>query len=269
MTLIKKALRKGFNTPVLNNWVLNNVYIALKLDPWLNSVVNPYVLSYAPDPNKSLQEIAGYSDTPEINEVIAKIRHYVQRAKKEYLKPGAAVLDLGCGPGMYLQDFTDLPSGEGVGYQIHGVDISQHMIDFAQREYPNGTFYTGNLIEVDFGTKSFDFISSHGMLEFITRSDVPKMFRKVHQLLKPGGIFLMSYPHATSWADTMYSDLKYFSYSPDLVNKLNEPLFNILTHEHVLHERYVGKYDQHPIVPQNSQYTRTCRNSSIFIAQKQ
>ena len=261
ITLLKKVLRKGFNTPLLNNWLLNNVYIALRLDPWLNSVVNPYVLSYAPDPSKSLQEIAGYSDTPEINEVIAKIRDYVRNTRQEHVQPGGSVLDLGCGPGMYLQDFTD-------GYGIHGVDISQHMIDFAQREYPDGTFFTGNLVEVDFGARQFDIITSHGMLEFITRSDVPKMFRKVHQLLKPGGIFLMSYPHACSWEDTMYSDIKYFSYSPVLVDKLLNPYFEKLTHEHVLYETYVGKYDKNPIRPENSQYTRTCRNSSIYIGQK-
>lgn len=261
VTLLKRILRKGFNTPLLNNWVLNNVYIALKLDPWLNTVVNPYVLGYAPDPNKSLQEVAGYSDTPEINEVIAKIRGYVQRTIREHLKPGASVMDFGCGPGMYLQDFKD-------GYEIAGADISQHMIDFAQGEYPNGTFFTGNLIEMDFEGRTFDLVSSHGMLEFITRTDIPKMFKKAHELLKPGGIFIMSYPHSTSWVETMNNDLKYFSYSPDLVAKLNAPYFETLTHEHVLLETYVGNYDKNPIRPENSQYTRTCRNSSIFIARK-
>lgn len=261
-TIAKKALAKAYNTPLLNNVVLNNIFIALRLDPWLNSIINPYVLSYAPDPTKSLQEISGYSDTPEINEVIARIRSYIVDVKRTHLPPNASVLDIGCGPGMYLQDFK-----EG-NYQIHGVDISHHMIEFAQQQYPNGTFYTGNVVDVDFGGKTFDFISSHGMLEFITRSKLPALFRKINNLLKPGGIFLVSYPHAISWEDTAYPDLKYFCYSPALLQKLLAPHLTTLTHEHVLRQTFVGNYDQNPEKPANSQYTRTCRNSSIYIGQK-
>ena len=48
------------------------------------------------------------------------------------LKPGAAVLDVGCGPGRHSHELARR------GYQVMGIDISQSFIDIAQASAPEG-----------------------------------------------------------------------------------------------------------------------------------
>lgn len=77
------------------------------------------------------------------------------------VEPGAAILDLGCGPGLYAQPLADR------GFAVTGVDFNAASVDYARaraagtvryvladytRDMPEGPFDLVILIYLDFGT---------------------------------------------------------------------------------------------------------------------
>lgn len=78
----------------------------------------------------------------------AMVKHYG-------LKPGASILDVGCGKGYLLYEFTQvLP-----GVKVAGLDISRYAIDNAKEEVK--PFLTeGSAVSLPYADKSFDFVVS-------------------------------------------------------------------------------------------------------------
>lgn len=99
----------------------------------------------------------------------------------------ASVLDLGAGTGLELiplvQRFPDI--------RITAADISEDMLDqlrarpFADRI----TFLSGDFFETAFGT-GYDAMISTSALHHFTPEDKVRLYRKVYDALRPGGLFL-------------------------------------------------------------------------------
>lgn len=81
----------------------------------------------------------------------------VAQAMVDYyqLKPGDRVLDIGCGKGFLLYDFTQvLP-----GLEVYGIDISSYAIKNAKTEVKN-QLQMGNAKKLPFEDDSFDLVIS-------------------------------------------------------------------------------------------------------------
>lgn len=104
------------------------------------------------------------------------------------LPPGAAVLDLGCGPGLYAQRLADR------GFEVTGVDLNVASIEYARGralgavqyvlgdytvEMPEGLFDLIVIIYLDFGTHLPHV--QHRLLDM------------VRSRLRPGGRFIFDY----------------------------------------------------------------------------
>jgi 23S rRNA (guanine745-N1)-methyltransferase len=99
------------------------------------------------------------------------------------LRPGAAVLDVGCGEGYYLGSLAQAP-----GVQAHGVDLSTAAADLAARRYPQGTWIVANADRfLPWAEGAFDLILS------IDARLSPSEMRRV---LKPEGRLLVAVPGA-------------------------------------------------------------------------
>ena len=257
MRHLKRALRILLNA-LFNNVILNNIVIFLGMERLMKRFNNPYVAFTIPK-GKSLQEIAGYSNRPEINEVLGKIHDQLRSIAKQYYPEGGKVLDVGCGPGLYLKEFNS-------SYATAGIDISQEMVSLARKECPYCNFFVGDFIRYEMNEK-FDIIYSIGVLIYFCRSDLDKLFQKVRDLLNPGGIFYLSYPHAISYWDTLYPDLSYMQYSPSLVSSIAGRYLKIIEHCHGFDGREVKKYDKQPYKSLNPEVKRTYKNSYQLVAQ--
>lgn len=110
--------------------------------------------------------------------------------KKYNIIENADILELGCGTGKHANIFANM------GYNVHGVDMSQSMIDIANKNIDNKQkhklqFEVGDVRNVNI-EKKFDVIISlfHVVSYQITNEDLVAMFKTVSKHLKSGGLFI-------------------------------------------------------------------------------
>lgn len=71
------------------------------------------------------------------------------------IKPGDKILDIGCGKGFLLYDFTQVVPG----VEVHGIDISDYAIEHAKPEVKD-SIQKGSAAKLPFADHSFDLIVS-------------------------------------------------------------------------------------------------------------
>ncbi len=117
----------------------------------------------------------------------AKLAHI---CRKLMLKPGEKFLDIGCGWGALV-----IHAAQHYGVQAHGITLSKHQLAVARERIAQAGLQDWVTVELrDYrdlnGEGTYDKVSSVGMFEHIGLNNLPVYFSKVHQLLKPGGLFL-------------------------------------------------------------------------------
>jgi SAM-dependent methyltransferase len=127
-----------------------------------------------------------YSDKDYLKESL-----FVQNLiRKHQIIKNADILELGCGTGKHANIFADM------GYNIHGIDMSQSMIDIANKNIDlkhkdKIHFQVGDVRSVSI-EKKFDVVLSlfHVVSYQVTNDDIDAMFNTVAKHLKPGGLFI-------------------------------------------------------------------------------
>jgi len=108
------------------------------------------------------------------------------------LPEGAAVLDLGCGAGV--------PVAQRLAqrFVVTGVDISAEQIRLARERVPIAKFIKADMtgLELPYGT--FDAVVALYSIIHVPREEHGALLRRIRRWLKPGGIFLATWP-LTEW----------------------------------------------------------------------
>lgn len=152
----------------------------------------------------------------------------------EKLNDDAAVLDLGCGPGIisrYLKSQREL-------LQITGMDIAPNMIELAKQHIPDGAFLTGDCRMPDFPGDTFDAVIAGFLLPYFDEAETQAFFHQTAKILKPGGLFYASYvPGKTDESGFKSSNFGrvYFHYHERdfLANELQKSGFSVLSESEV------------------------------------
>ena len=98
------------------------------------------------------------------------------------------VLDLGCGPGLYVKQFAK------TGAKVTGIDLSDRSINYANENiksaYKNTEFLKINYLEINF-KESFD-IATLIFYDFcaLSTNDQKRLLSKIHDSLKDDGVFI-------------------------------------------------------------------------------
>jgi SAM-dependent methyltransferase len=118
---------------------------------------------------------------------------YAVRLIKAQTPKAKSILELGCGTGAYAKQFA------GMGFDVHGVDISEVMIECAREEsvaarepYKNNlSFHLGDIRSIRL-EKRFDAVVSlfHVISYQPTDYDLLSSFETARLHMEPGGIFL-------------------------------------------------------------------------------
>lgn len=108
----------------------------------------------------------------------------------EYLKlpEDSKLLDLGCGPGLYSENFF------GQGFSVTGIDFSQSSIDYAKEQAEEFNYRIKYLcqdyLEMDY-KEEFDVITLiYGDLCVLSHEDRSLLLQKVKKALKPRGYLI-------------------------------------------------------------------------------
>lgn len=101
------------------------------------------------------------------------------------LGPGARVLDLGCGPGLYAAALARR------GVAVHGVDVSRRSLayarDVAERESLPLTFTHGSYLDVDLGAGYDAALLIYEDLCALSPAQRAVVLARAHDALRPGG----------------------------------------------------------------------------------
>jgi len=100
-------------------------------------------------------------------------------------QPAERILDVGCGPGFYVQELLDEVGPAG---SIVGVDASADMLAVAGRRcegWANVDFRQADATDLPVGEAEFDAALSVQVLEYV--DDATRALRELHRALKPGG----------------------------------------------------------------------------------
>ena len=126
----------------------------------------------------------------------------VARAMVEHygLKPGDRILDVGCGKGFLLYDFTKVVPG----LELHGIDISEYAIENSKQEIKD-RLRVGNATTLPFPDNYFDFVYSITTLHNLHSYDLDKALREIERVGKKNKyVCVESYRNEEEKANLLY-----------------------------------------------------------------
>ncbi|MDH7514570.1 MAG: methyltransferase domain-containing protein [Bacteroidota bacterium] len=103
------------------------------------------------------------------------------------VKPGARVLDIGCGTGHYTAIF------QAMGYDALGIDISRTAVERARELHPESRFAVEDATRLPFPKASFDLIFSLGVSVMSTPdlTSIHAYIRHLMEFVAPGGSLIL------------------------------------------------------------------------------
>lgn len=131
-------------------------------------------------------------------------RPIAERMAAHYgLEPGMRVLDVGCGKGFLLYEFTQVVPG----LEVAGIDISAYGIENAKPEV-RSSLIVGDAKKLPFDDKSFDFVLSLGTLHNFSLENLWSAVSEIERVGR-GGKYIMveSYRNQREKANLLYWQL--------------------------------------------------------------
>ncbi len=169
----------------------------------------------------------GYDDYLDLRE--AWIKTFSRRLKiiSTYKNKGR-ILDIGCGPGFFLEAATKM------GYSdLWGIDPSDYIVDVARKKFGKNILQ-GTIESNELEPDSFDLLTAFDVFEHIYR---PVDFvNRAHELLKDDGILAFTTPNPKSalarifgrqWVSFKMPE-HVFYWAPDTARKVLDEKFEIL-----------------------------------------
>ena len=116
------------------------------------------------------------------------------------IKPGDKILDVGCGKGFLLYDFTLVVPG----VEIYGIDISQYAIDNAKEEVRD-RLTVGNATKLPWPDQHFDLVYSLNTLHNLHCYDLDPALREIERVGKKNKyVCVESYRNEVEKANLLY-----------------------------------------------------------------
>ncbi len=123
------------------------------------------------------------------------------------VKAGLQVLEVGCGPGTTVPEFSKSVNSGGL---VVGIDCDPKMIQQANttsKQYSNVVHLVGDAHKLPFEDCKFDRVYAKRLFQVLPPSSAPMLFSELQRVLKPGGILVLVDTDWTSVA-VNFSDLE-------------------------------------------------------------
>jgi SAM-dependent methyltransferase len=158
---------------------------------------------------------------------------FIEKMLRKHAPTTVDVLELGCGTGTHAIHLAKM------GYKIHGIDLSESMIDVARQRaatLPSGLnknlkFSRGNACDCNVDNL-FDAVLSlfHVVSYQSTNNDLIALFKNAANHLKPGGVFIFDYWFGPAvLTDLPAVRVKRLESDAMRITRLSEPEINVQT----------------------------------------
>jgi cyclopropane fatty-acyl-phospholipid synthase-like methyltransferase len=112
------------------------------------------------------------------------------------LRPGATVLDIGCGAGVPIDRYL-----VDKGFSVTGIDLSERQIALARANVPEATYAVRDMMVLQPNDYAVDAIVSFYAIFHTPRAGHAALLRTFAGLLRPGGLLLVTMG-AREWEGT-------------------------------------------------------------------
>ncbi len=140
------------------------------------------------------QDVCGLEHAKWLDNGVRKLIHNPYRLFGRYVRPGATVLDIGCGPGAFTVELARMAGDRG---SVIAVDLQEEMLHIAQGKVARA----GMLNRVRFHQCSSDSLGLDLRADFIVTfymvheaPDPLGLIDQICDLLAPGGLYYLSEP---------------------------------------------------------------------------
>lgn len=148
----------------------------------------------------------------------------------------AAVIEIGCGDGRDAEEIV-----RRVGAYA-GFDPSEGLLEIARRRLPATAFSRSDALGFNY-PKNIDVVFAFASLLHSPVEDVQKAFIKVHDSLRPGGVFMISLKEREEYESELVKDLfgerLFYYYNEALLSKIAGDGFSKVYEAH----HKIGKTD--------------------------
>jgi cyclopropane fatty-acyl-phospholipid synthase-like methyltransferase len=103
------------------------------------------------------------------------------------LAPRSRLLDIGCGAGKPIDSFFIER-----GHKVHGVDLSEKMLELARKNVPKATYELKDMTELKFEDYQVDAVVSFYAIFHIPREKHFELMKKFYSFLPKGGLLLIT-----------------------------------------------------------------------------
>jgi SAM-dependent methyltransferase len=136
------------------------------------------------------------------------------------LRPGVALLELGCGAGnRTTQELAPR-------FRLIGVDLSAHSVALARRNVPGAEFIHADMTQINFPPDSFHAIIAFYSIIHVPRAEHAALLGRVASWLRPGGFFVATLGVADTElgfeAGWLGTPMYWSAYDPDTGRRLVE-----------------------------------------------
>jgi SAM-dependent methyltransferase len=115
------------------------------------------------------------------------------------LPRGAAVIELGCGPGIPI---TEVLVAEGLN--VFGVDAAPSFVEAFRRNLPSTLVVCEAVQDSRFFDRTFDAVLAWGLMFLLSAEDQHRLIERIAGILVPGGRLLFTSPaEPVVWNDAM------------------------------------------------------------------
>ncbi|MDP2671933.1 MAG: class I SAM-dependent methyltransferase [Candidatus Daviesbacteria bacterium] len=115
-----------------------------------------------------------------------KKNKYLEQLVK-LLKPGAIVLDIGCGSGVPVDKYL-----VDKGFKVTGFDISEKQIELAKQNVPQATLEVKDMSKLKEGEYKVGAVVSFYAIFHTPREQHQELFEKINSFLSQGGYILVT-----------------------------------------------------------------------------
>jgi len=124
--------------------------------------------------------------------------NYAFRAFERLFKrrPRGVLLDLGCGEGRLLARFHGYYE-QAVALDGDRARVDRARINLKSLSIDNVQFVAEMFLDADFGENIFDVVICSHVIQHIATNDCSNFLTKLQQIIKPGGLLLLSTNHAS------------------------------------------------------------------------